>query len=159
MEHASRHKTRQGGGRHPCHRRVRAANPTSQAAEKLIQIFCPVTSGQGGHRSPAKVQSWKGDRKRCCRVCATHNLSCGTGPGARVFKPARTLPIRCLVSGAPYFAPFKRGVGYHRCCPLSASDESRVRGEEQWNPTSREKRARYGAPVLCEGTRGRPLRD
>ena len=26
-------------------------------------------------------------------------------------------------------------------------------GKEHWNPTSREKRARYGAPVLCEETR------
>jgi hypothetical protein len=36
---------------------------------------------------------------------------------------------------------------------LSASDGSKVRGKEQWNPTSREKRARHGAPVLRQGTR------
>jgi hypothetical protein len=31
--------------------------------------------------------------------------------------------------------------------------ESRVRGKEQRNPTSREKPARYGAPILGEGMR------
>ena len=44
-------------------------------------------------------------------------------------------------------------MGYHCCLPLSASVESRVRAKEEWNPTSREKPARYGAPVLDEGTR------
>ena len=52
------------------------------------------------------------------------------------------------MTGAPHLARFSRDVGYHRGLPLSVSDESRVRGKEQWNPTSREKRARCGAPVI-----------
>jgi hypothetical protein len=38
---------------------------------------------------------------------------------------------------------------------LGSSDEFRVRGIEQWYPTSREKRARCGPP---EGTRDKTLR-
>ncbi len=65
---------------------------------------------------------------------------------------------------APYLARFSRDVGFHRRCPRSASDESRVRGKEQWNPTSREKRARYpdflyAAPSnghVCGFHRGKP---
>src|ERR1700733_5585104 len=44
-------------------------------------------------------------------------------------------------------------MGYHQCWPVSASDESRGRGKVHRYPTSREKRARYGAPGLREGTR------
>ena len=55
-------------------------------------------------------------------------------------------------------AYFSLEMGDHRCRPLSASDESRVRGKEQWSPTSREKRARYGAPdPLRRNQRQAPL--
>jgi hypothetical protein len=39
----------------------------------------------------------------------------------------------------------------HRGSPLRALGQPRGRGKELWNPTSREKRARYGAPVLGYG--------
>jgi hypothetical protein len=35
---------------------------------------------------------------------------------------------------------------------LSVLDDPKATGKESWYPTSREKRARYGAPVLSEGT-------
>jgi hypothetical protein len=76
-------KARQGGGRHPCHGRIRATNQTSQTAEEFIQILCRVTSGQSGHRTPANARLWPGGRNRCCRVGSTHNLSCAS-PGLLV---------------------------------------------------------------------------
>ena len=50
--------------------------------------------------------------------------------------------------GAPYLARFSRDVGYHRCCPQSASHESRVRGIMQWYPTSRENERDMGHPAF-----------
>ena len=42
-------------------------------------------------------------------------------------------------------------------CPWS-SKPCTLKGQGLWNPTSREKRARYGAPVIREGTKAlRPI--
>jgi hypothetical protein len=38
--------------------------------------------------------------------------------------------------------------------PLTLDSSEALSGQPQWNPTSREKRARYGAPVLGQGNRG-----
>ena len=47
--------------------------------------------------------------------------------------------------GAPYLARFSRDVGYHGCrSTFFGSPGTANRGP--WYPTSREKRARYGAP-------------
>jgi hypothetical protein len=50
--------------------------------------------------------------------------------------------------GAPYLARFSRDVGFHESSPLAFRGEanSEVARIGQWNPTSRKKRARYGAP-------------
>src|ERR1700722_590687 len=65
--------------------------------------------------------------------------------------PASGSPQR---PGAPYLARFSRDVGYHCSFPLTLDSSDALSGQPRWNPTSREKRARYGAPGLCGGTRG-----
>src|SRR5271156_5569919 len=55
-------------------------------------------------------------------------------------------------TGAPYLARFSRDVGYHCSFPLTLDSSDSLSGQHRWNPTSREKRARCGAPVLCVGT-------
>jgi hypothetical protein len=45
-------------------------------------------------------------------------------------------------------------VGYHCSLPLTLDSSDALSGQHRWYPTSREKRARYGAPVVREGTRG-----
>src|SRR5271163_1163653 len=56
-------------------------------------------------------------------------------------------------TGAPYLARFSRDVGFHCSFPLTLDSPDALGGERRWYPISREKRARYGAPVLGEGTR------
>ena len=57
------------------------------------------------------------------------------------------------MTGAPYLARFSRDVGFHCSFPLALDSSDILSGQHRWYPTSREKRARYGPPVLCEGTR------
>src|ERR1700679_1820324 len=57
-------------------------------------------------------------------------------------------------TGAPYLARFSRDVGFHCFFPLTLDSSDSLHRHTRWNPTSREKRARYGAPDLGEGTRG-----
>src|SRR5580658_6859658 len=57
------------------------------------------------------------------------------------------------MTGAPYLARFSRDVGYHGSFPLTLDSSDALSGQHRWYPTSREKRARYGAPVPCEGIR------
>src|SRR5580698_2552178 len=59
--------------------------------------------------------------------------------------------------GAPYLARFSRDVGYHCSFPLTLDSSDALSGQHRWYPTSREKRARCGAPGLGEGTRVIPL--
>jgi hypothetical protein len=47
--------------------------------------------------------------------------------------------------GAPYLARFSRDAGYHGARPAVPGETKNV-DRQQWHPTSREKRARYGAP-------------
>jgi hypothetical protein len=56
------------------------------------------------------------------------------------------------MTGGPYLARFSRDVGCHYSFPLTVSASDGPRG--QWNPTSREKPARYGPPVMDEGMSG-----
>src|ERR1700683_2462971 len=68
-------------------------------------------------------------------------------------KAAHVAVAWCRVQEIRASRSFFERCGIPPMLTASASDESRVRGKEPWNPTSREKRARYGAPVLCEGAR------
>src|SRR5271163_1763907 len=54
---------------------------------------------------------------------------------------------------APYLAGLSRDVGFRCSFPLTLDSSDALSGQHRWYPTSREKRARYGAPVLCEGIR------
>src|SRR6202044_399288 len=54
-------------------------------------------------------------------------------------------------TGAPHLARFSRDVGYHCSFPSTLDSSDTLSGQHRWYPTSREKPARYGAPVLCEG--------
>jgi hypothetical protein len=56
-------------------------------------------------------------------------------------------------TGAPHLARFLRDVGFHSSFPLTLDSSDALSGEHRWYPISREKRARYGAPVLREGMR------
>ncbi len=65
------------------------------------------------------------------------------------------------MTGAPHLACFWRDVGFHRCPPATLSWQrvfheglatSTLRGRGSWNPTSRQKQARCGAPIICYGT-------
>jgi hypothetical protein len=53
---------------------------------------------------------------------------------------------RPTIAGCPISRSFSRDVGYRRASPLALSPLS---GKDPWYPTSREKRARYGAPGNC----------
>jgi hypothetical protein len=53
---------------------------------------------------------------------------------------------------APYLARFSRDVGLQCSFPLTLDSPDALRGSHQWNPTSREERARCGAPVIRQGT-------
>jgi len=44
-------------------------------------------------------------------------------------------------------------MGYHCSFPLTLDSSDALSGQQRWNPTSREKPARYGAPVLGQETR------
>ena len=57
-------------------------------------------------------------------------------------------------AGCPTFARFSRDAGYHCTFPLTLDLSEALNGQHRWYPTSREKRARCGAPSLGEGTRG-----
>src|SRR5271156_6696166 len=50
-------------------------------------------------------------------------------------------------TGAPYLARFSRDVGFHCSFPLTLDSSDALSGQHPWYPTSREKRARCGAPV------------
>src|ERR1700691_4573620 len=58
------------------------------------------------------------------------------------------------MTGAPYLAGFSRDVGFHCSFPLTLDSSDGLSGQHRWYPTSREKPARYGAPVLGVGTGG-----
>jgi hypothetical protein len=71
--------------------------------------------------------------------------------GVEVFsrKPSYLGSVPTMDPGwAPYLARFSRDMGFH--CPILATSEfaSSLKANDQasWNPTSRKKRARYGAP-------------
>ena len=52
--------------------------------------------------------------------------------------------------GAPHLARFSRDVGYHCTFPLTLESSDALSDQHPWYPTSREKRARCGAPGLRE---------
>src|SRR5271156_4337062 len=52
---------------------------------------------------------------------------------------------------APYLAGLSRDVGFRCSFPLTLDSSDALSGQHRWYPTSREKRARYGAPVLGLG--------
>src|ERR1700691_5380284 len=56
-------------------------------------------------------------------------------------------------TGGPYLARFSRDVWFHCSFPLTPDSSDGLSDQPRWNPTSREKQARYGPPVLREGTR------
>src|ERR1700679_1615743 len=56
------------------------------------------------------------------------------------------------MTGAPYLARFSRDVGHHCSFPLTLESTDALSGQHRWYPTSREKRARCGAPGLRDGT-------
>ena len=50
-----------------------------------------------------------------------------------------------LIRRCPYLARFSRDVGYHGCRSTFLGSQG-IANRGPWSPTSREKRARYGAP-------------
>src|ERR1700679_158225 len=61
------------------------------------------------------------------------------------------------MTGGPYLARFSLDVGFRCSFPLTLDSSDGPSGQTQWNPTSREKRARYGPPVIGEGIRSAPV--
>jgi hypothetical protein len=59
-------------------------------------------------------------------------------------------------AGCPTSRSFFARCGIPLVFPSDSRFIDRLSGQHRWNPTSREKRARYGAPGLGQGTRGRP---
>src|ERR1700679_1877920 len=66
-------------------------------------------------------------------------------------------PVPPQRTGAPHLARFSRDVGFHWSFPLTVDSPDALGGQHPWYPTSREKQARCGAPVLCGGTWWRDL--
>src|ERR1700722_9941254 len=60
--------------------------------------------------------------------------------------------------GCPISRSFFARCGIYHCSfPLTLDSSDALSGQQHWIPTSREKRARYGAPVLCQGARAEAI--
>jgi hypothetical protein len=76
------------------------------------------------------------------------------GGSSRIAYSRRSLPlVSSRRTGAPYLARFSLDVGFHVSFPRTLDSPDGLGGQRRWYPISREKRARYGAPGLREGTR------
>src|ERR1700684_3523217 len=91
------------------------------------------------------AQARAGPTPSLFRVCETTPLTNSVPRGSASRSSRRT--------GGPYLARFSRDVGWHCTVPLTLASTDALRGQHRWYPTSREKRARYGAPAFREGTR------
>src|ERR1700678_2757710 len=109
------------------------------AATPMLRSLSRATSTRG--RPP----TWSRALSRPIRVLRP---PASTNPST----PSDQTLSRPLIMGGPHLACFSRDVGFHCSFHLTLDLPDALSGQPQRYPTSREKQARCGPPVICEGT-------
>ena len=117
------------------------------------------TARQQVEMETADARAHSGRKKSsCCVSCNTNSLSRRIKAGRLVGQHSPVVASGSVTEdGCPISRSCFARYGIPPRSPVSAPIESRAGGKKQWNPTSRETRARCGAPVLRYGIGGDPL--